>query len=116
VGIVTHDLILKTPKLDIILRGTTLLRAFDLWPKLASKGILKGFEFCDVTPEEAFKCVEMIGFGGAHVSSIVKLDGQVVGSGTPGPIFKAFDALLSDDMRLNTDLLDSVPYSNVSSL
>jgi 4-amino-4-deoxychorismate lyase len=117
VGVVDAAGLLRTPKLDIILRGTTLLRAHELWhglpPAERRASGLTGFEFADVSPEDAARAVEVIGFGGAHVSAVVRLDGRAVGDGRPGRAFRALDRLLTRDME-SGEFLDDVPYAAVA--
>jgi branched-subunit amino acid aminotransferase/4-amino-4-deoxychorismate lyase len=116
VSIVTASGVLKTPKLDLILRGTTLLRAHALFlSKEATTTLpITDFVFCDITPAEALsdQVVEMIEFGGAHVTPIVQLDGKKIGTGQPGPVFKAFHTLLKKDMLNAVEFLDNVPYAS----
>jgi hypothetical protein len=97
--------------LDRILRSTTLLRAFHFRQELIDSKVISGFEFCDVTVEQAKASVEMIGFGGGYVSAIVKLDKHDVGNGQVGPCFQAIDKILKGDMA-NGDCLDAVPWTS----
>jgi len=111
VAIVTADGVVRTPKLDIILRSVTLLRAHELVTRQTS-AVVKAFEFGDVALHDAYASTEMLGFGGSHVSSIVKLDGRPIGNGKPGPVFAYVNALLEKDMR-EGDQLDVVPYERL---
>ena len=71
----------RTPPLDRILRGTTVIRASELAPKLVEEGHIAGFEFCTITRQELLGAKEMMEFGGGGIVPIVELDGQPIGEG-----------------------------------
>ena len=75
--------------LDRILRGTTVIRASELAPKLVEEGHIAGFEFCTITRQELLGAKEMMEFGGGGIVPIVELDGQPIGEGRVGPATKA---------------------------
>ena len=62
-AMVTQDKVLKTPRFDGILAGTTVKRAYDLKDSLLENKIINGFEFCDLTEKDALEAAEMIMFG-----------------------------------------------------
>ena len=107
VAFVFKDGILRTPKLDKILRSTTLIRSSQLWK---DGGVpIKDFIFDDVPLKSVFEAVEIIGFGGGKVSPIVNIDGRSVGEGKPGPVFNRLNALLEKDAS-EGEFVDEIPY------
>jgi hypothetical protein len=52
---------------------------------------------------------EMIAMGGGWVEPIVALDGQPIGDGAAGPVFRALDESVRADFA-NPELVDEVPY------
>ena len=111
VGFVGPDLVLRTPKLDFVLKSTTVVRAKELveaHPQDAKP--LMGFQYADITPSQAREAIEVVGFGGGHVSPIVTFDGKQVGDGKPGPVFRALHALLDRDAQAGSPNVDVVPY------
>jgi 4-amino-4-deoxychorismate lyase len=114
-AIVTEDGWLLTPHLDRLLRSTTLIRSFDLLPKLVEKKLLKGFQFADILPEDAMNSSEAFGFGGHGMQLITHLNDKVIGrndrnESVPGPVFCELARLLANDLYENEDMLDSIPY------
>ena len=116
------DGVLRAPSFDRILEGTTLRRVIerlDEYSNLDETIIDTGdvfngeVEFCDVTPKHVREAVEVISFGGGGVLPIVRLvDGDEiirVGTGKPGALFKAIQALLEEDYT-DSDFLDDIPY------
>ena len=108
VGFVFKDGTLKTPKLDKILKSTTLFRAFELWRD--SDIPIKDFIFDDIPLKAVSDAVEMIGFGGGKVTAIVKLDDIVIGNGKPGPVFEKINELLIKDASKGSEFVDEIPY------
>ena len=111
VGFVGADAVLRTPKLDRVLKSTTVVRAkqrFEADPAAAAP--LRGFEFADITPEEAQRALEVLAFGGGHVTPVVRFNGEPVGDGRPGPVFRALDALVERDAEEGSEFADRVPY------
>ena len=109
-AIVTKDEILKTPKFDGILAGTSVKRAYDLKDELLDANVINGFEFCDLKEEDAYNANELMFFGGGYCVPIVEIQGKQVGNGKPGKVFKAVDTLLFTDMNANVET-DPIPYS-----
>ena len=109
-AIVTQDKVLKTPKFDGILAGTTVKRAYDLKDGLLKKNIIDGFEFCDLTEKDALGAVEMIMFGGGYCVPVVEMDGRKIGNGRPGKVYQAIDNLLVTDMSSEIET-DPIPYA-----
>jgi 4-amino-4-deoxychorismate lyase len=110
VAFVTRNGVLAHPKFDHILAGCTSLRLLELAESLRGQGVIKGIEVRDIPVAEARLCREMLLLGSSvKVAPIVQWDGQVIGDGKPGPVFKTLLRLLEDDMRKGDRLID-VPY------
>jgi branched-subunit amino acid aminotransferase/4-amino-4-deoxychorismate lyase len=125
------DGVLRTPKFDGILEGTTLRRIIEKLDGNSSLNetsvdmgdVFNGeVELCDVTLNHVREAVEIISFGGGGVLPIVRLafasegDGnehpetRPVGNGKPGKLFEAIQKLVSEDYE-SSSFLDDVPYS-----
>jgi 4-amino-4-deoxychorismate lyase len=110
VAFVTRNGVLAHPKFDHILAGCTSLRLLELAESLREQGVIKGIEVRDVPVAEARLSREMLLLGSSvKVAPVVQWDGQVIGDGKPGPVFKALLRLLEDDMRKG-DRLIAVPH------
>jgi branched-subunit amino acid aminotransferase/4-amino-4-deoxychorismate lyase len=109
VGFVLADDKVHTPRLDTILRSTTLIRCADLWTAREGE---EGFVFEDITLAFALenaKAKEMIGFGGGNVTAIMQLDGSKIGSGAPGPVFEKLLKWVEED-KTSGEFVDAIPY------
>lgn len=108
-GMVTTDHILKVPKPDNILMGTTMRRVLELARNiLVPAGVLKDVQEADVPRAELEQAAEMLVFGTTpHVTAVTAFDGHPVGTGRPGPVWAALSELFEADMR-NPDFLTSV--------
>lgn len=117
VGFVGRDGVLRTPKLDFVLRSTTVARVKELFERNpAQVPTVKAIVYADITRDEARAAVEVIAFGGGHVTPIVKFDGLAVGGGKPGPVVAALHALLEADYDdLEGGGVHEVPYDLYSS-
>lgn len=105
-GIVTSDQRLVFPKAGHILAGTTMLRVMDLARTLVPRGLLKGAEYNDIPRSDILSASEFIITGTTiNVVAGVEFDGHRIGTGKPGPVYKALDALLDKDMLDNAALL-----------
>lgn len=114
IAIVNQQKIFKYPKLDNILRGTTLLRVAALAEELVKTGELRSISSGDISKEEAYNSLEMFAFGsGTGVVPIVKYDEKIIGTGKPGPIFHRLSELLQKDWTENLEFLTPVPYDEV---
>ena len=101
-GIVTPDRILKVPRLERILAGTTMLRTLELAQALVKEGVLARTENTDIPPSEVSGAAEMLIFGTTpDVSAAVEFDGKPIGNGKPGPVFARLSRMLRDDMNNN---------------
>lgn len=99
----------RTPKLVRILRSTTLLRSEELFAREQPSG---RFVYQDISLKEALeRSVEVIGFGGGHLSAITELDGKKIGDGNPGPVFTRLNELVEADfVSPSGEFLDDIPY------
>ena len=115
IAIVDHQKILKYPKLDNILKGTTLSRAVALAEELIKTGELKSISSSDISQEEAYNSLEMLAFTvGIAVVPIVKYDEKVISTGKPGPVFHHLLELFHKDYTENMELLTPVPYDEIT--
>jgi len=111
VGMVNKQKIFIYPRLDNILKGTTLLRAVELAKELIKTGELKKISSEDISREEAYSSSEILIFGTAiNVVPIVKYDGKIVGSGKPGHVFRRLSELFQKDRKENKEILTPIPY------
>lgn len=111
VAIVDEHGKLRAPPFDGILRGTTLTRATELAQPLIDQGLLTGVDLENkVHQDDVARAREMIGFGGGGCYPIIEFNGQPVGTGQPGPVFKFLYQATLDDYQ-NPQLSDEVPYA-----
>jgi 4-amino-4-deoxychorismate lyase len=108
VAFVFKDGVLRTPKIEKILRSTTLMRASELWKK--GNLPLIDFVFADIPRDQINDAVEAIGFGGGKASAIVNIDGKDIGDGAVGPVCRGLQHLLSTDAA-EGDFVDLIPYT-----
>lgn len=99
---VGEDKVLRTPKFEGILAGTTAKKAMELANKHLVKkgtgGLLTAVRQEDISLEEAKTCVEVFLVGGdTHLYPVTVWDGQKVGIGHVGPVAKEIQALLLAD-------------------
>ena len=99
-GVVTRDNRLLFPKLDRILAGTTMLRVMDLARTLIPSRQLKDVAFAYISRQDILSAAEFIITGTTiNVAAGVEFDGQPIGTGKPGPVYRALSALLDEDMK-----------------
>ena len=104
-GIVSRRKELLFPKLKGILCGTTMMRVTRLAGRLSRSGDLRGVRFCDIPRKTMRKASEILVVGTTcDVVSVCKWEGKSVGNGSPGPVGRALDALLVEDIRSNVSL------------
>jgi len=98
-GIVTADRVLRVPRPDHILLGTTMQRVLRLArEKLLPAGVLNGVEEVDVPRAELEHAVEMLVFGTTpHVTAVTEFAGHPVGDGRPGPVWRELSRLFEAD-------------------
>jgi branched-subunit amino acid aminotransferase/4-amino-4-deoxychorismate lyase len=101
-GIVTKVGVLQVPRPERILAGTTMNRVIELARQLVEVGQLARSESADITREHILDAAEMLIFGTTpDVTAVVEFDGKPVGKGKPGPIARALNRLLLDDIHDN---------------
>ena len=100
-GIVAADRVLRVPKPEHILLGTTMLRVLDLArEQLVPAGILAGVEEADVPRPELDHAAEMLVFGTSpHVTAVTEFAGRPVGDGKPGPVWRELSRAFEADMK-----------------
>ena len=104
-GIVTRDRVLRVPRPDRILRGTTMMRVLELARGAEGRRDVRGCEEGDIAKKDLSEAAEILIFGTtADVTAVVELDGRPVGDGRPGPVFLALRRLLLEDIRSNAAL------------
>jgi branched-chain amino acid aminotransferase len=109
IGIVTHDRRLLFPRLDGILKGTTMIRVMELAETLKDTHILSAIGFGDIRREDITNAMECLIVGTTrNVTSVVLFDGRPVGDGRPGPIARELNRLLEQDILTNSHLRTSV--------
>lgn len=108
-GIVTPDNRLLFPKLDRVLAGTTMLRLMALAREGLGGRQLAHVGFADITRDDILQAGEFLVTGTTiNVAAAVSLDGQAIGDGHPGPIYRELNALLERDLHENKALLTPV--------
>lgn len=111
VAIVSREGILKYPRFDHMLKGTTLLRAAELAKGLVAGGTLKGVSQTDITQQQVYDSSEMLILTSAFfVVPVVKYDGKAIGAGKPGPVFHQLAGLIQKDKTENREVLTPIPY------
>ena len=100
-GIVTAGRVLRVPKPDHILAGTTMRRVLALArEKLVPAGVLAGVEETDVPRAELEQAAEMLVFGTTpHVTAVTEFAGRPVGGGKPGPVWRELSRVFEEDVR-----------------
>ena len=108
-GIVTADGVLRVPRPDHILLGTTMQRVLALArEKLVPEGVLRGVEEADVPLDGIRAAAELLVFGTSpQVTAVTQFEGRPVGDGQPGPIWRALSDLFEADL-VNPEMLTRV--------
>ncbi len=108
-GIVTSGRILRVPRPDHILAGTTMLRVMALAREhLVPAGLLAGVEEVDVPQVEIERAVELLVFGTSpHVTAVTEFAGRAVGGGRPGPVWRELSRVFEEDLK-NPAMLTSL--------
>ncbi len=108
-GIVTPEGILRVPRPEHILLGTTMLRVLALArEQLLPTGVLAGVEEADVPLSEIQRASELLVFGTSpHVTAVTQFDGAPVGEGQPGPVWRELSRVFEADVT-NPDMLTAL--------
>ncbi|MEI6970500.1 MAG: aminotransferase class IV [bacterium] len=108
-GIVTQDRRLLFPKLEHILRGTTMLRVAELAEAMVADGSLQGVGFEAIPRQAVMDASEILIVGTTpDVTAVIEFGGKVVGNSKPGPVQQSLARLLAGDIAGNTAILTPV--------
>ena len=101
-GIVTRCGELVFPRLENILAGTTMLRVAEMAKALVATGELRAIQFRDITETEVREAAEMLIVGTTiNVVAVRSYEGQSIGDGNPGPVWRRLQTLLETDVLQN---------------
>jgi branched-chain amino acid aminotransferase len=102
-GIVTRHGELAFPRLENILAGTTMLRLVDLAKAFPDSGELRAIRFRDISEDEVRAAAEVLVVGTTiNVVAVRAYEGQPVGDGRPGPVWRRLQTLLEEDILQNS--------------
>ncbi len=108
IGIVSKKGEFLIPRFSRILRGITVTRAMELARGLRGAQLSATAE-ADITPEQASEAAEIMIFGTSfNILPVVEYDGNRVGDGRPGPVFRRLMELIAEDQTKNPDMLTPV--------
>jgi len=100
IGLISQDGAFLAPPFERSLRGTTVVRMMELAQGLVREGRLKEAREAQLTREDLLAAKEVMMFGTTFdVLPVVSFDGQSVGGGEPGPIFRTFLDLMRKDQQ-----------------
>lgn len=100
-GVVTSGRVLRVPRPDHILLGTTMQRVLALAREtLVPAGVLARVEEADVPRAEVEQAAEMLVFGTSpHVTAVTEFAGRPVGDGRPGRVWRELSRIFEEDLR-----------------
>lgn len=99
-GLITQDGVFLVPPFERILHGTTVIRMMDLAQSLVREGRLREIREASLTREDVLAAGEVMMFGTTFdVLPVVSFDGQSIGEGRPGPMFRSFLDLMRWDQQ-----------------
>lgn len=91
---------LVRPRLDGILAGTTMLRAFELAKGLQASGLLTGFSEKDLQLQDLLEAREVLMAGTTlDVVAMTRFEGKPLGNGAPGPVAQELRRLIQQDQK-----------------
>lgn len=91
---------LLRPKLRQILKGTTMMRSFELANTLLEDGLLSSIQEKDLTEEDIFKAQEVMMIGTTlDVLPVAEYEGQKIGAGKQGDVSAKLLKLLREDIK-----------------
>lgn len=98
--LVTKDGFLARPRLERILAGTTMMRAFDLAKALVTEKILTGVGERDLCLDDLKSAREVMMIGTTlDAIAVTTFEGKAVGEGRPGPVASRLRELLLQDQE-----------------
>jgi len=104
-GLVDQEGLLRLPRAEHILEGTTVKRAAELAAELVAGGRLAGIERGDLQVEELKAAREAMLFGTTlDVLPVSRIDGETVGGGQPGPVAAELRQLMRQDQAENDQM------------
>jgi len=106
-GIVDAAGVLRVPREEHVLRGTTLQRVLEIAEEaVVAPGLVRGVGRSDISRREVERARELLVFGTTPVvTAAVSLDGRPVADGRPGPVARALYEAMKHDMRSPANLL-----------
>jgi branched-chain amino acid aminotransferase len=108
VGIVTKNGELLIPRFSRTLRGITVTRIMEIAGGLTDARLSAAAE-ADITPEQAYDAAEVLIFGTSFaILPVVEYDGNRIGDGRPGPVFRRLLELMVQDETKNPQMLTPV--------
>src|SRR5208283_1606908 len=108
VGIVSKKGELLIPRFSRTLRGITVTRAMEIARGLPGAQLSAAAE-ADITREQAYDAAEIMVFGTSfNILPVVEYDGNRIGDGRPGPVFKLLTELMAQDETKNPEMLTPV--------
>jgi branched-chain amino acid aminotransferase len=108
VGIVTKKGELLIPRFSRTLRGITVTRAMEIAGGSMGAQLSAAAE-ADITREQAYDAAEIMVFGTAfNILPVVEYDGNRIGDGRPGPVFRRLLELMVQDETINPEMLTAV--------
>lgn len=91
---------LLRPTLRQILKGTTMIRAFELAKTLVEEGFLSSVQEKDLTEKDLLEAHEVMMIGTTlDVLPVTEYEGKVIGTGKQGVVSSRLLSLLREDMR-----------------
>lgn len=92
--------ILVRPKLHQILKGTTMMRTFELAEELIQEGLLSAISERDLSEQDVMQAKEVMMIGTTlDVLPVTEYEGQKIGQGTQGPVAARLLQLLREDIK-----------------
>ncbi len=108
VGIISKKGELLIPRFSRTLRGITVTRAMEIARGLPGAQLSAAVE-ADITREQAYDAAEIMVFGTSfNILPVVEYDGNRIGDGRPGPVFKLLTELMAQDETKNPEMLTPV--------
>lgn len=104
--LVSQDGTLVRPRYPQILRGTTMMRSFELAEKLVAEGKLKSLVEANLREEDLLSAQEVMMVGTTlDVVPVVNYEGRPIGTGKVGPVSLALLAAIRSDQLSGADIL-----------